>query len=366
MIQAKLFVLKQEIDLLWTQMRYHRDVRPNTRPKSEVQGGLFTVCFESKSDTDLLLRWMTKESRYDDFNEIDKMEKGEVCFYEDGVDLPPTKMYKFNDAYLVNFVETFDAQSDTQVQTVMTISPAIQDYGAELIKPWNVSHIGPSEDEPYQPMEETKLEKKITDIFYEDMDGNKVRDLKVGMEVYLVIKSENVAGSTVNVNLSDKNNDFLHEGELLENDMLRDLQITGGVHKEKLKIVAEHHGTPSNDDPAPEEENPQGENQEETGTTPIVDSNEEETVEGEKKLVEYFLTDVNGTRVEEYEVGDKIVLNIKTENRVGDNITIHLEDKTHDFRYNGEVLEDDILSDYTITKDEEKIELEVIAQSTQN
>lgn len=84
----------------------------------------------------------------------------------------------------------------------------------------------------------------------------------------------------------------------------------------------------------------------------------------EKKVVNYQLTDADGYELDEYEVGDNIVLHIETENRIGDKINIHLEDKTHDFLYNGKVLENDKLSDYIINSNLEKIELEVISQSS--
>lgn len=241
MIQAKLFIIGQEIDLLWTEMDYHRDVSPSGKPTSSVLGGVISVCFATTAETDLILNWMTKESADDSKREIDKMEEGKICFYKDGFDHPPTRTYTFNDAFPIEYKETFNANFEDPLQTVLTISPAIQNYGAELIKHWNVSHLPPSESAPQQ-----------------------------------------------------------------------------------------------------------------------------QTNEDEKQLVDYYLTDANGNKIEEYEVGDKILLHIKTKNRINDKITIHLEDKSHDFMYKGEILKDDKLSDYTITKDVERIELEVIVQSTQN
>ncbi len=85
--------------------------------------------------------------------------------------------------------------------------------------------------------------------------------------------------------------------------------------------------------------------------------------EEEKEIVSYHITDTEGNELEEYEAGDKIILNIETKNRVGDKLTIHLEDKTHDFKYNGELLKNDMLKDYVINNDLEEVELEVVNQS---
>ncbi len=84
-------------------------------------------------------------------------------------------------------------------------------------------------------------------------------------------------------------------------------------------------------------------------------------VASEPQLVNYFITDSSGNELEEYNTGDKIILQIETENRIGDVLTINLEDKTHDFKYNNNILVNDTLT-CVIGDDLEKIELEVIKQ----
>lgn len=56
-------------------------------------GGLIKVCYATDKDTGFILRWMTKENIDNTWNEVDKMEKGKACFYENGFDYPPTKTY---------------------------------------------------------------------------------------------------------------------------------------------------------------------------------------------------------------------------------------------------------------------------------
>ncbi|WP_452223596.1 type VI secretion system tube protein TssD [Lacinutrix chionoecetis] len=95
---------------------------------------------------------------------------------------------------------------------------------------------------------------------------------------------------------------------------------------------------------------------------PFIAINQTTREEEEKEVTGYFITDTDGEELERYQVGDTIVLNIETANRIGDNMTIYLEDKTHDFKYNGQLLQNDTISDYLISSDSEKIELEVVAQ----
>ena len=82
----------------------------------------------------------------------------------------------------------------------------------------------------------------------------------------------------------------------------------------------------------------------------------------EKKIANYTLTDINNKPITEYTNGDTIVLNINTENRIGDSLTLDLKDKEYDFKHNGSILNNDILENITISSDLEKLVLEVIPQ----
>ena len=81
-----------------------------------------------------------------------------------------------------------------------------------------------------------------------------------------------------------------------------------------------------------------------------------------KKLERYYLTDKEGNEIEDYENGQVIVLNIETKNYNGEKISINLNDKEHDFKLDGVTQRNDTIRDYVISKDHEKIELEVIPE----
>ncbi|PIE47826.1 MAG: hypothetical protein CSA40_02095 [Flavobacteriales bacterium] len=86
----------------------------------------------------------------------------------------------------------------------------------------------------------------------------------------------------------------------------------------------------------------------------------------EKKLTRYYLTNTDNQEISTYKVGQTIVLNLITENRIGDVMTIDLNDPEYDFEYNGTPLKDDILQNYVIGNDTEQIPLKVIQQKNQN
>jgi hypothetical protein len=235
MTLAKLFILDKEIELLWTDMNYHREIRMNGKPATDVIGGLITLCFATDRDTDIILKWMTKENEDNTWNEADKMEEGKVCFYENGFDYPPTKTYEFNDAHLIYFKESFYAEGEEPMQTTITISPAIQNYGVEFVKRWNVSWIPPSERMAYQPKE--NLTEEVIDCYLTDLNNNEKNDFGFEEEVYLVVKTRNMIGQTKDIDLSNFNKTFEYNDEVLKDNVLEKFNIKEATQKVKLKVV---------------------------------------------------------------------------------------------------------------------------------
>ncbi|WP_281980166.1 type VI secretion system tube protein TssD [Tenacibaculum mesophilum] len=78
------------------------------------------------------------------------------------------------------------------------------------------------------------------------------------------------------------------------------------------------------------------------------------------KITKYTIKNTNNEEIEEYFAGDTIVLHVETINAIGKTITLNLNDKSYDFKYKNTVLKDDILKDYVINSNLEKITLEVI------
>ena len=154
MTAAKLFILGEERELLWIDTNYHRYTAANGSPVSDIEGGIITVCFVTQESDVIFLRNMTKKVE----NDIERMEKGEIHFYNKGDEAIIERKYKFNDAYLIQFSETFYADGTENMQTILTISPAIQNYGTpkDLVKHWQKSWISPKEPVYTIPKKEKK------------------------------------------------------------------------------------------------------------------------------------------------------------------------------------------------------------------
>jgi hypothetical protein len=82
----------------------------------------------------------------------------------------------------------------------------------------------------------------------------------------------------------------------------------------------------------------------------------------EKKVIDYYITDLNNKRINKVLIGDKIVLNVFSRNMLGEMLNIKLDNQSVDFKYNGEILANDLLHNYRINSNLEKVELEAVKQ----
>lgn len=81
-------------------------------------------------------------------------------------------------------------------------------------------------------------------------------------------------------------------------------------------------------------------------------------------LKNYHFEDIdkNVIKKDEIKVDDIIYLVVNSENAIGENVTINLDDNFKDYEYNGNPIANDILKDILITDDICKIKLKAITQ----
>ncbi|WP_212892470.1 hypothetical protein [Capnocytophaga canimorsus] len=84
-----------------------------------------------------------------------------------------------------------------------------------------------------------KEEPDILEIYYTDEKGNRIdkEDLQPNTVVYLVIKGQNLAGKTGDLELSNAKVDFEHQGVYLENDILENYVLESDYNKIELKVI---------------------------------------------------------------------------------------------------------------------------------
>lgn len=166
-----------------------------------------------------------------------------------------------------------------------------------------------------------KPEADLYEIFYADYDGNRDFSPMVGDDIWLVVKSRNMVGEVIDIDISDNGWDFEYKDKPVENHLLEDIKLTSDIEHIPLRIAAS---------------GPQ--------------------------IMECYFTDAEGSLLEQPLVGDEIVFVFRTKNLIGKTVDIDLEDNLVDFEYQGEQLKDDTLRGYEVKSGTEKIELRVIAQ----
>ncbi len=82
-------------------------------------------------------------------------------------------------------------------------------------------------------------EPEIVGYYFKDKEGNRISQdkLEPEMEIYLYLETENALDQTLTIELNDPRMDYEYEGEILENDILKDISITGNTTRIKLKTV---------------------------------------------------------------------------------------------------------------------------------
>jgi len=85
-------------------------------------------------------------------------------------------------------------------------------------------------------------------------------------------------------------------------------------------------------------------------------------IEGEPRCIECYYENGDGTRNPEMNRGDTVFLHLKTENAIDELVDIDLSDNQRDFEYAGNRLDNDMIRDFHVMHDVEKIELKILEQ----
>ncbi len=235
MIKAKLIVLGVERELLWTDIVYNKEINYKTgRPGELLEGGLINLTFMSGYNDDALMRWIT----YNEEEKLCTLAEGKVVFYEGDFDGVIAFQYKFNDAALIYWKETFDSQNDEPMTVSLTISAAIQEFkGVTHVKHWQENWTVPSIQEPH--VAEEDFSKQVIEYYITDVEGNRIKDYYSEETIFLTIKTKNRIGDRITLYLDDKSHDFKYKGNILENDILDGIVLESDVHKVELEIIEE-------------------------------------------------------------------------------------------------------------------------------
>ncbi len=224
---AKLFIHGKAINILDTNVRFYRGIHPTTfQPTTIPMGRGFTVTIEADGNTKLLGLMLSPKA----------MCEGYIRFYKrDG--LSKLNDYEFFDTYVVGYQRDFDGVHGQQTTDTLTFSPGILRIGSMVFeKPWKVTDLAAKAELATMPKKEDK-KPKVHEGYYENEKGEKEFRPKKNDTVFYIAKTRDLAGKTIDVDLSDSPVIFEHEGISLNDGIVQGLEVTGNRTRIALKVL---------------------------------------------------------------------------------------------------------------------------------
>ncbi|PKQ60143.1 hypothetical protein BZG01_21285, partial [Labilibaculum manganireducens] len=139
------------------------------------------------------------------------------------------------DTLCIRHHDYFHSEGKDPMISVIQLSPAIivQDGQTMVEKNWKVSDLSRQNVEPTAVPENPE----ILECFFEDEQGNAVSKPKKNQTIFLVVKTKEMVGKGINIDLSDDNIDYEYNGSIVDNDLIQGLTVTADTMKIQLKTI---------------------------------------------------------------------------------------------------------------------------------
>ena len=151
-----------------------------------------------------------------------------------------TRYIKLYDCHVVKHKANYNHRSNEPfTETIKLTCGGIEDswYPATVYEEhWRVTY--PNQEEAVA--EEDETEGVIKEIYYEDNQGNRISKIRKNKEVFLVVKTENFTGETIDIDLSDDKYNFEYQGNILENDQLLNYSVVNDISRIPLKTIKQN------------------------------------------------------------------------------------------------------------------------------
>lgn len=230
--KAKIFIDGEERNLLFVEQEIRKYADITGRPNGKKgMPDVLRFAIESTGNDSFFYHHMFSPN---------SMISGEIVFYKrDGFSV----LFKieFANAYILNLSEEFDHNNNLPLHMLLEIGWGIVRYKGVIIeKYWNPNN-------PWEEIERTEREVEqegsIIEAFFEDVNEQDVRIEKImpNKELDLIIKTENMNGKAIDIDLSEYNLDFEYEGKIVEGAILEDINISADTQRISLKTTRKKH-----------------------------------------------------------------------------------------------------------------------------
>ncbi len=153
------------------------------------------------------------------------------------------KFFDLHDVTCVKNEENFWSDNTRPMTNSITLIPAILIAQGVLIRVqgWHIQNPkslmgGSTVEATERPVEGT-----LTDCYFEDQEGNVLTTVKKDQDIYAVVKSTNMTGKVISIDLSDDTVDYEYNGQYLENDLLENINVTADIIRIPLKTLKQRN-----------------------------------------------------------------------------------------------------------------------------
>jgi len=230
---AKLFLDNTERIVHNAHILFRQGVDIIGRPCTYPKGGLINLKVD-RTHEGLFFEWAVAPTM---------MKEGYIRFYKpDGmskfVDL------EFWDCYCVGYNEYFSHKTPENMFVDLVLSPGVLRFRDIVFeKHWKITDLNKSSGNVihYNALQEDENTPRVIRQYYTDKKNVEKNKLIQGDEIYVVLETRNMTGETIDIDLADKEVDFLYNNKRLKNDILKGYTIGSDFEKIPLDIISEEY-----------------------------------------------------------------------------------------------------------------------------
>ena len=221
---AKLYFDGGERTLLSYKFQANKSLGSNGRP-TFLKEMVFNVSFYPGKGDEFFYRWV--------LNKSEEPQRVKIVLY----DIVWKRVVEQHEIIYSTGVQ-FNSEFDHQLGTINRLKiPALTLITNEIY--YTDIRFGGYLTREIERQKKKQQTPEIVGYYFQDMNGQRISqdELEPEMEIYLCIETENASNQTLTINLNDPRIDYEYEGQMVENDVLKDISISGNTTRIKLKTV---------------------------------------------------------------------------------------------------------------------------------
>ena len=216
---------------------YSKTVSKKGYPNSLPIAHFFKVSFLTEEGDDFFADWMYGKNNHYQWQK-GQWYNGTITFYDDTSYGQEFLHYELTTALATSFRVDYDQEKGMITTLEIFARERVYDHKFIINSEYYAimfDYVEPKEKTQQLSNDETE----IVGYYFKEIEGNPINqeELEPDMEIYLYLETENALDQTLTIALNDPQLDYEYEGEIVENDVLKDISITGNTTRIKLKTV---------------------------------------------------------------------------------------------------------------------------------